>query len=482
MHRRPILLPLLAPLLLPALAPSSASGQDYYADIRPILVQNCMGCHRDGGPGWSMEDPAETYRRQVMIASMILDRRMPPWLAEPGHQEYVDDLSLRDYVLELVRRWQDADYPEGEPWPDPAPGVVHGTAHGGGSHEFASDLALEMLPGQAYLPVQERPDDYRCFVVDWPGERPQYVTGFRAHPGNLAVAHHVVVYSVEPRLAERFRELEAAEEGPGYQCFGGALPDRLGRSDERFAYEARYPDGVRELDRGHFWLAHWAPGMDGHRFPEGTGIRMDPGAVLVLQMHYYSRHAPGERDAGTRVDFQLADRVERPALHFAQTFAPWLNSGQNRSMVVPPGGTSTYETADDLASLIPLVARVTGVDASRIQGLEIHSVNLHMHAFGHSGRVSLRDRTGRKETLLSVPRWDLRWQRDFTFREAKVFRRQDLQRTVLSVECTFRNPTDQVVVGGYGSFDEMCFNFAYIAVQVEEAGAGAAPQGGSRPE
>jgi hypothetical protein len=88
-----------------------------------------------------------------------------------------------------------------------------------------------------------------------------------------------------------------------------------------------------------------------------------------------------------------------------------------------------------------------------------------MHAYGHSGAISLTDGNGRKETLLSIPRWDIRWQRDFTLAEPKIFSRRDLRGVRLTAECTFRNPTEATVYGGYGSFDEMCFNFTYIAVQ-----------------
>jgi hypothetical protein len=272
-------------------------------------------------------------------------------------------------------------------------------------------------------------------------------------------------------MADRFRELDEAEEGPGYQCFGGALPDRLGRRAEREAYEERYRDGIRELSRGSFWLAHWAPGMDGHELPEGTGMLLEPGSILVVQMHYYSKEAPGERDAGSRLDFQIASAVDRPAFHLAQTRNRWLAGERTGSMVVPPGQQATYEVSNNLGDLVPYIARVTGVEQDRIQGLEVHSANLHMHAIGHSGVISLTDENGRKETLLSIPRWDLAWQRDFTFAEPKVFTRDQLDRTSITVQCTFENPKDRVVYGGYGSDDEMCFNFSYIAVR---SGDGAA--------
>ncbi len=450
-------------VLLAAFGPSAAGAQEYYADVRPILTANCVGCHSEAGIAWSMEDPEEAYERRRMIARMVGQGKMPPWLAEAGHQEYRGDISLDAETLEIIRRWAESGFEKGAVRPDPPPSAPR--------RAFRPDVSRDVLGDAAYLPNQERSDDYRCFLVDWSADEAAYVTGFRAVPGNLRVAHHVVVHAVTPDMADRFRELDEAEEGPGYQCFGGALPDRLGRRAEREAYEERYRDGIRELSRGSFWLAHWAPGMDGHELPEGTGMLLEPGSILVVQMHYYSKEAPGERDAGSRLDFQIASAVDRPAFHLAQTRNRWLAGERTGSMVVPPGQQATYEVSNNLGDLVPYIARVTGVEQDRIQGLEVHSANLHMHAIGHSGVISLTDENGRKETLLSIPRWDLAWQRDFTFAEPKVFTRDQLDRTSITVQCTFENPKDRVVYGGYGSDDEMCFNFSYIAVR---SGDGAA--------
>lgn len=446
-----------------AFAAAPAAAQDYYSDIRPILLQNCLSCHTADGPGWSMEDPEEAYQRRHMMAAMVLERMMPPWIAEGGHQEYQGDPTLSPAHLETVRRWRDGGYELGDPRPDPEMALA---AHEHGHPAFEPDLSLDIFSGDSYLPDQSRPDDYRCFVVEWTEDEPGYVTGFRARPGNLQVAHHVVVYASTPEIADRFRNLEGEEDGMGYQCFGGAVPDRLGQRAEREAYETRYPDGVTELDQNSFWLAHWAPGMDGHQFPDGTGILVEPGAALIVQMHYYSADAPGQEDAETLMDFQVASEVDRPAFHFPQTRNDWLNAQRNESMIIEPESMATYEVTSNLQALLPYISRVIQVEEDEIQGLEVHSVNLHMHAFGHSGTVTLRDRTGRKETLLSVPRWDLDWQRDFTFVEPKIFARDELGGTSISVECTFRNHTPERVYGGFGSFDEMCFNFAYIAAQL----------------
>ncbi|MEZ4417928.1 MAG: hypothetical protein R3E10_19395 [Gemmatimonadota bacterium] len=440
-----------------AAIPSGTAAQDYHTDIRPIIEGRCLGCHAEDGVAFSMEDADRAYGRRGKIGEMLLERRMPPWLAEAGHQSYVGDPSLSGEELERVRRWVDAGYPRGTP--------QRSTARPAPLAPFRADLTLDVTGGRAYLPDQGGPDEYRCFVLDWPRQTPGFITGFKAVPGNLHVSHHVVVHAIEPPLAQRFHELEGEEEGAGYRCFGGALPDRFNSRTERDAYDARYTNGVRELSRGNFWLAHWAPGMDGYTFPEGTGIAMKPGAALVVQMHYYTRHAPGESDQGSLLEFQLADEVERPAVNYPLTQNRWLNGERNGSMVVGPGAQATYEVSESLGDLLGYLAFATQVPQDSIEALEIHSANLHMHSFGHSGVVTLTDGNGRRETLLSIPRWDLGWQRDFTFVHPKVFGRDGLEDVRLSVQCTFENSTDRPVYGGYGSDEEMCFNFSYIAVR-----------------
>jgi hypothetical protein len=94
-----------------------------------------------------------------------------------------------------------------------------------------------------------------------------------------------------------------------------------------------------------------------------------------------------------------------------------------------------------------------------------------MHAFGTSGKTAVLYENGETETLLSIPRWDIDWQRDFTLAEPKRFDKSQLEQIQLSVDCTFKNHSDDIVYGGYGSDDEMCFNFSYIALDLTAKGA-----------
>ncbi len=454
------------------LAPQLSAQQPptYYQDVRPILVENCLRCHNGEGAAWSMLDAEKTYERRGRIARAIMERHMPPWLAEGGHQEYVGNPRLEEYLLKVVQGWREGGYAMGDVVPDQSPTTpAHAAAHGPTHGVFAADLSLDVLPNGSYQPNASRSDDYRCFVVDWTPTTESFITGFRAVPGNSKVAHHFVVYAISPSMADRFRELADAEPDEGYQCFGGALPDRLGNRANRAEYEKTYPNGLRELNRSNFWLAHWAPGMDGHVFPDSTGIRMQPGSVLVVQLHYYSKEAPGETDQGSRLDFMTAPTVSRPAFHLSQTNGDWMNGDRPGSIRVPAGDTASVSLTEDLGDYIGYIASVTGVARDRIEAIELHSANLHMHGIGQSGEVSLQRTDGTGETLLAIPRWDLGWQRDFTFVQPKIFLRDQIAGTKLRVRCTFFNPKEHTVFGGLGSDDEMCFNFSYIAVRASEA-------------
>jgi hypothetical protein len=462
--------PILPVAVVLSVTAAPASAQTYYEDVRPVLVESCMGCHSDQGVAWSMEDAEATLDRVRRIARAIDQRRMPPFLAERGHQQYEGDVTLDDATVDMVRRWAAAGYPTGDARPDPAPPASMGSHHAG----FTPDVTLPVLPDQGYLPNQASDDDYRCFLVDWTDDAESYVTGFSADPGNRRVGHHVVVYAVDPEVWPSFRELEDIEEGPGYTCFGGALPDDLVRDRDAInAYEAQHPDGIQKLFDGNRWLAHWAPGMDGHVFPEGTGLRLAPGSGLVVQMHYYGGAAPGERDSGTSMGFITASEVDRPAMHLPQTDNDWFNAPENAELVIEPGEIRTFEYRDDLEDVVGFVARTAGVPEDEVTAIEIHSANLHMHAQGHSGEITLTHHTGEHEVLLSVPRWDLGWQRDFTFVEPKVLTMDELEGASLTVRCTFENTTEETVYGGLGSGDEMCFNFSYISVRTDEGVAAA---------
>jgi hypothetical protein len=322
--------------------------------------------------------------------------------------------------------------------------------------------------GVTYTPTQDPIDDYRCFPVEWPfQDQRKYVTGFEAIPGERAIQHHIVVYAVPKAVIPALRQLDDEEPGPGYKCFGGALPDRLSDEGVRTriiaAYPEAFPDGHPPRD---IWVGHWAPGMRGNDLPAGSGLPIPPGSLLVVQVHYFSGNAPGRGGPGGEVRFKVADQVERPGFVLPMTADEWLDGKNNRSLVVPPGGEASVSLTHTFDEIIGMGAFVLDLPPSRIAAVELTSVNLHMHSYGKNAQVTLLGPGGSSETLLDIPAWDLGFQRDFDLVRPKVIAEAEARDWSLRLDCHYGNRGDAEIYGGYGSNDEMCFDFSFLSFRL----------------
>jgi hypothetical protein len=436
-----------------------ADGPNYYQDIRPIIEKNCLSCHADTKVSFSFEDPEKAFVFHAAMNSAVQDRRMPPWLAAPGVEKYQQDISLSEDEIKLFRQWANAGYAKGV---DKKAPIVKSKQ----VESFSSNLLLNITKA-AYLPNQKNKDDYRCFLTDWPEEEDLYVTGFKASPGNLKVMHHLVLYTASPDTVDMLKYLDGLDSKEGYQCYGGALPDMLGDKKTKEEFEHKYPDGVKQLQDNNFWLAQWAPGTFGYEFPKNTGVPIKKGSILIAQMHYYSGFAPGEKDSNGKMEFKLSQHIDKPALVIQVTNNDWFNRPEENEMTIASGEVKTLSVGASLDEISNYIAKNINLDKSKIKNLELHSVNLHMHAYGASGKTYLKPDNKDPQLLLSVPNWDLDWQRDFLFTQAKIFPVNTLKQNHLFVECTFKNYSDKTVYGGLGSDDEMCFNFSYVALDLD---------------
>src|SRR5205823_564194 len=58
------------------------------------------------------------------------------------------------------------------------------------------------------------PDEYRCFVIDWPNQATTYVTGLGVTPGTPAIVHHVIAFLAPPDQVADYQALDAADPEP----------------------------------------------------------------------------------------------------------------------------------------------------------------------------------------------------------------------------------------------------------------------------
>jgi hypothetical protein len=369
-----------------------------------------VSCHGAEGiaspPLTSYEEIAAAADR---VKLMTTSRVMPPWGVDSSGDcnEFEAARWLSDDEIERIARWVDDGAPNGG---------EHQTPVAVDPPQFPTiDANAFASMTEAYVANVERDDDYRCFVIDPQLEADGYITGYDVHPGDVRVVHHVLLFTIDTdAVYDAARTLDDRDEGPGYTCYGGS---RLPLSETRL-------------------IAGWAPGTGATRFPEGTGIPIDAGRSLVMQIHYYpdGRTIPDL----TRVELEVVPSVERPAI---------IVGAADLAMAVPAGL--------EAATTDPVQVRIPGI------GAFVHGVFPHMHKRGLRMQASLVHPDDRRTCLTRVDRWDFDWQQ-FYFLESPLY---GASTDRIELSCTFdtRGATGPVR-WGEGTDDEMCLLGLYVTL------------------
>src|SRR6185369_2492569 len=87
----------------------------YATQVAPILQAKCVGCHSPGNLGpFAMSSYKQVKGWSGMIREVLLERRMPPWHADPHYGKFANDRSLTGAEARTLMRWIDQDCPRGD--------------------------------------------------------------------------------------------------------------------------------------------------------------------------------------------------------------------------------------------------------------------------------------------------------------------------------------------------------------------------------
>ena len=464
-----------------------AAGE-FAATVQPILETRCVSCHTTGGPAWStlaLDTAADAAAIAHDIAFVTGINFMPPWLPSDLSPEFVHDWSLSDAEKAAIRAWADA---------------------GGG---------LDVRPGtplvarvQAVIPIEEdqtigpsdglytgysRPDgwpvkkdDYRCQVheVADPEGDGTWVKGFEFRPDQVSVVHHAIVYRVPAAAAGEVAAKIAAEDDieaargfsdePGWTCFG---------------LSGLQSDGV-------YSIQGWAPGQSPTVYPDGYGIYLWPGDMIVNQIHYHFDHETLSDGSWIILDTATDDEVAAGMTHIAGssylTPAEVPCTPEEAAVAAERAAAidgyvnlcvrdnvldEIAEKYDAFARLIPdgLLLRCGGTvdDYDDLDGSvghsscdlpardtgTIHTVLGHMHEFGAAYRMTLHPDTPEERILLDIPVWDFEWQLNYEPVEDIRIERGDMVRFECWWDRTLQHmPEPRYITWNEGTVDEMCFS------------------------
>jgi mono/diheme cytochrome c family protein len=400
---------------------AAATGEvTFTKHIAPILFQNCAECHR---PGEVAPFPLLRYedarKRAKTIVKVTEKRFMPPWKAEHGYGDFLNERRLTDEQIALIRRWADAGAPEGNPADlPPAPVFPTGWTLG------EPDLVLG--PTEPYrLPAEGR-DDYRNFVIPTNFEEDRWVSALQVQPGNRSVVHHVIAFV---DTSGRARKLDEAAPGPGYSTFGGT--------------------GVP----GSEWLDAWVPGKTVRHLPAGFGKLVPKGADIILQVHYNKTGKP-EQDLTTFGLYFCREPVDKRVRVSRLAFLP---------LRIPAGDSNHTVRAS-----MPIPADVTVLEVAP-----------HMHLLGREMKVEATLPDGRKAPMVNVTDWDFNWQLSYVFREPLKLPARSQVELVARYDNSAANPFNpssppKPVRWGEQTEDEMCIAFFSYTVDQEHLTRGVA--------
>lgn len=392
----------------------------YYVDAKPIIDAKCAGCHTPGGIApFALETYAEVAAQKNSIASAITAGTMPPWPPAASCDDYVGARSLSPAEIATLNGWIKAGVPEGDPSAKPKP--VSGT------ERTLSRTDVTLTLPTAYTPTQS-PDDYRCFILDWPGTATSYVTGFGVVPGAPAMVHHAIAYLATPDTVSTFQKLDDADPGPGYTCFGG-------------------PGGILPS-----WIGGWAPGALGADFPAGTGIEIPAGSKVVVQMHYNTSITAPVPDQ-SKILLKVDASVEKKAFVLSWANPSWTKL---KTMDIPAHTMDATHSWDaDPTKFIGVLSK--GLVQSN-QPFTVHTAGLHMHTRGTSAVTEIHRAGGEKECLLDIEKWNFHWQGTYELAAPKALNPGDK----LHLECHWNNTSAMDMNWGEGTNDEMCLGTYYI--------------------
>lgn len=403
---RVVLVGLVAAVCLAACGGGGNSGPvTYYKDVLPVVDAHCGGCHVAGGfAPFSLTSYDEARGYAALAAAATHSGEMPPWPPAGGCGDFENPRTLSADEIAVFAAWDQAGAPAGDPRAAStvAPGVDLGPP------------SVTLDPGDSYRPNAATTDDYHCFLVDPGLTTAQDLIGFDVHPGTPASVHHVLVFAVPPAAVAKARSKDAAEPGIGWTCFSGS--------------------GLGTVTDAPPTIGGWVPGSGGSVFPSGTGISLDAGTQIVVQVHYNLLAGAAFADR-TTVDLHYATT---PVAKHARVL-----SLANDSFVVPPGATQTV-TADQQ------------VPAGSWQ---VWGVLPHMHLHGTEINLSLQRAAGDSTCAIDIPRWNFHWQGFYYYKRPIPVDAGD----VVHLACTFDNTAGTAPLAwGEKTTDEMCLAFAYV--------------------
>mgnify|MGYP003674535817 CR=1 FL=1 len=99
-------------LEFPAKVTSADDVPDYETEVAPVLIENCVGCHIEGGIGpFAMNSHQMVQGWSPMMREVIMTKRMPPMQVDPSIRSFENARTLSVEDTQTLIHWINAGAP-----------------------------------------------------------------------------------------------------------------------------------------------------------------------------------------------------------------------------------------------------------------------------------------------------------------------------------------------------------------------------------
>jgi hypothetical protein len=332
---------------------------------------------------------------------------------------------------------------------------------------------IDLTMSKAYTPKAPAgaTDDYHCTLLNPHVKQNSFIISSQFFAGSPE-DHHAILFLVPSSLAATAERDNVG--GRGWTCFG----------------EAPLPDTSLAQISNTPWLSAWAPGHGADDLPNGTGILLPAGSLVIMQVHY---------------NLLVGDKPVKNSLvlHTVSASTPLLPLNLDLMPAPPdvpcaPGVTGTLcSRSASLANLgqrfgksavgfVNILESICGRNPSNPPAGDSTSclwpvadsgyivrVGAHMHLLGATFKMVLNPGTPEAKTILNVPFYNFHYQRSYNLQKPVAVSPGDK----VQVTCTYdpklqqelpslRSIPPHFVTWGDGSSDEMCLGLMWTSASL----------------
>ena len=368
-------------------------------DVAPILFKNCVKCHQRDE--LASRVPLTSYDavrpRAELIKQAVMSGEMPPWPADPTiGVKFRNDPRLSQREITTIKAWVDAGAPKGNDADLPAP------PQSGERWEHPQGLKPDLiipLPGDLHLPAKGV-IPYVRILVKVPFSDDRWVVASQTRPGNPAVVHHMALTEI-------------------------ALPDGMNPSElDQLAVVARQmgltEDALLNLQPAITTtpstsaqpdiLAIYTPGSTLETYENGSAklLRGGKNMYLDFNIHYETDGKP-ETDR-SKIALWFAPGPPEHQL-FRVNGAGETIIANGKELLTDDPGTKAEGTRVAIPPIPPFAEHYELIGMTAYpEPVILYQFQPHAHHRGKDFRYVVVYPDGREETLLSVPKYDHRWQ------------------------------------------------------------------------